>query len=134
MTVHENKNSENILEVIDLKVHFKTPEGIVRAVNGISFALGRQETLAIVGESGCGKSVTAQAIIGLLKSPPAIISGEIKFKSTSLDSQKVVNSVRGKNITMIFQEPMSSFDPLYTIGHQIAEVVEKHLGIKKKRL
>jgi len=132
MTVHENKNSENILEVIDLKVHFKTPEGIVRAVNGISFALGRQETLTIVGESGCGKSVTAQAIIGLLKSPPAIISGEIKFKSTPLDSQKVVNSVRGKNITMIFQEPMSSFDPLYTIGHQIAEVVEKHLGIKKK--
>ncbi|MGQ9856273.1 MAG: ABC transporter ATP-binding protein [Fervidobacterium sp.] len=132
MTVHENNNPENILEVRDLKVHFKTPEGIVRAVNGISFALGRQETLAIVGESGCGKSVTAQAIMGLLKSPPAIISGEIKFKSTRLDSPKVVSSVRGKNITIIFQEPMSSFDPLYTIGYQIAEVVEKHLGIKKK--
>ncbi|SDG96650.1 oligopeptide transport system ATP-binding protein [Fervidobacterium changbaicum] len=123
---------ENVLEVENLKVHFRTPEGIVRAVNGISFTLKKQETLALVGESGCGKSVTAQAIMGLLKSPPAIISGEIKFRSKPITETMLISSIRGKNITMVFQEPMSSFDPLYTIGYQIAEVVEKHLGIKKK--
>ncbi|WP_448379368.1 ABC transporter ATP-binding protein [Fervidobacterium sp.] len=124
--------SENVLEVENLKVHFPTPDGIVMAVNGVSFALRKQETLAIVGESGCGKSVTAQAIMGLLKSPPAIISGDIKFKSKSLLDTKVIANIRGKYITMVFQEPMSSFDPLYAVGYQIAEVVEKHLGIKKR--
>lgn len=119
--------NKKIFEVSDLKVHFTTSEGIVRAVDGISFYLNEQETLAIVGESGCGKSVTAQTIMGLIKSPPAKITGTIKFRGEDILESNLVREYRGKKITMVFQEPMASFDPLYTIGYQMTEVIQKHM-------
>lgn len=119
----------SLLEVKDLKVYFNTLDGLVRAVDGVSFTLEEQETLAIVGESGCGKTVTALAILGLVKK--AILSGSIVYRGIELTklSEKEFEEIRGKKISMIFQEPMASFDPLYSIGEQMMEVAIKHLKI-----
>ncbi len=122
---------EEILTVSNLKVYFPTPEGLVKAVDDISFNVSSHETLAIVGESGCGKSVTALTIMGLIKSPPAIIDGSIKFHDIEILKTKEIEKIRGKKIAMIFQEPMASFDPLYTIGYQLTEVAIKHLNVSK---
>jgi peptide/nickel transport system ATP-binding protein len=128
-------NSGAILEVRDLRTQFNTLDGVVRAVDGVSFALDRGETLGIVGESGCGKSVTAMSILRLI--PPEtgrIASGSIKFEGEELTtlSEEAMKRLRGHRISMIFQEPMTSLNPVLTVGTQIAENVTRHLGVSKK--
>jgi peptide/nickel transport system ATP-binding protein len=128
-------NSAAILEVRDLHTQFDTLDGVVRAVDGVSFALDRGETLGIVGESGCGKSVTAMSILRLI--PPEtgrIASGSIRFEGEELTtlSEEAMKRLRGHRISMIFQEPMTSLNPVLTVGTQIAENVTRHLGISKR--
>jgi len=120
-----------LLDVKDLKTHFFNEDGITRAVDGLSFAVAPQETVGIVGESGCGKTVTALSILQLL--PPRlgrIIGGRILFEGTDLTklSEAQLRAVRGNRIGMIFQEPMTSLNPVLSIGHQIAEAVRIHKG------
>jgi oligopeptide/dipeptide ABC transporter ATP-binding protein len=125
----------NLLEVRDLKTHFKTEEGIVPSVNGVTFSLSKGETLAIVGESGCGKSVTSLSIMGLVSAPGEIVGGEIWLEGRNLltMSGKELRKMRGNEISMIFQEPMTSLNPVFTVGNQIAEVISLHQGLDKKR-
>ncbi|MBN9085390.1 MAG: ABC transporter ATP-binding protein [Reyranella sp.] len=128
-------NSGGILEVRDLHTQFNTLDGVVRAVDGVSFDLARGETLGIVGESGCGKSVTALSILRLI--PPEtgrIASGSIKFEGEELTTlgEEAMKRLRGHRISMIFQEPMTSLNPVLTVGTQIAENVTRHLGVSKK--
>jgi peptide/nickel transport system ATP-binding protein len=123
---------EPILDIADLKTWFFTRDGVVRAVDGVSFRVLPGETLAIVGESGCGKSVTALSILRLIPSPPGrIVSGTIRFAGRDLLglSGARMRAVRGNEISMIFQEPMTSLNPVLTIGHQIAEVLTLHQGL-----
>jgi oligopeptide/dipeptide ABC transporter ATP-binding protein len=125
----------NLLEVNDLRTEFHVMDGTVRAVDGISFAIKRGQTLGVVGESGCGKSVTALTIMRLLDMPPAkVSSGEVLFEGRDLLqlSPSDMRAVRGKEIAMIFQEPMTSLNPVYTVGNQIAEAVILHQGLSKK--
>ena len=121
--------SEPLLEVIDLHTHFHTEDGVVRAVDGVSYALQPGETLAVVGESGSGKSVTALSILRLIASPPGRIeSGRIVFRGRDLLalSESEMRDLRGRAISMIFQEPMTSLNPVHTCGEQVAEVVRLH--------
>ena len=124
-----------ILQIKDLRTFFDTRDGTVRAVNGVSLEVHAGETLCIVGESGCGKSVTAMTILGLLPKPPARIeSGEILFEGTDLlklDEQEM-RAIRGNDISMIFQEPMTSLNPVLTIGRQISEVISLHQGVSDR--
>jgi oligopeptide transport system ATP-binding protein len=123
-----------LLSVRNLHTHFFTDHGIVKAVNGISYDLHEGETLGIVGESGCGKSISAFSILGLIPNPPGkIVNGEILFEGTDLLqlSEKEMCSVRGNQIAMIFQEPMTSLNPVLTIGHQVMEPMELHQRIGK---
>ena len=118
-----------MLEVRDLRTHFFTDDGVVRAVDGVSFAVEPGETLAIVGESGSGKSVTSLSILRLIADPPGrIVSGSIHFKGKNLLElgQPAMRAIRGKEISMIFQEPMTSLNPVYTCGEQIIEAVVLH--------
>jgi len=122
----------NILEVRELATHFFTLDGVVRAVDGVSFDLARGETLGIVGESGCGKSVTALSILRLI--PPEtsrIVGGSVRFDGRDLAalSEAEMRAIRGHRIAMIFQEPMTSLNPVLTIGTQIAENVVRHTGV-----
>src|SRR4030095_15694842 len=113
-----------LLEVRDLKTHFFTREGVVQAVDGISFDVEKGKTLGIVGESGCGKSVTALSIMGLIPKPPAkIVEGYVLFEGRDLTqlSERQLEDVRGRQIAMIFQDPMTSLNPTLTIGTQITE-------------
>ncbi len=126
---------EPLLAVRSLKTYFYVFEGIARAVDDVSLHLNRREVLGIVGESGCGKSVTAQSIMRLIPDPPGkIVGGSILFDGQDLVrlSMKAMRSIRGKRIAMIFQEPMSSLNPVYTIGDQIAEMFTLHEGLSKK--
>ena len=129
-----------LIEVKDLKTYFHTEDHVVRAVDGVDFSIEPEKTLGIVGESGCGKSVTALAILGLIPSPPGKIeSGEILFHRngdvvdlTQLDPKgSVMRSIRGNEIAMIFQEPMTSLNPVYTIGNQIRENIIVHQHLKR---
>ena len=125
-------STASILEVRDLHTQFRTLDGIVRAVDGVSFDVARGETLGIVGESGCGKSVTAMSILRLI--PPEtgrIASGSIKFEGEELTtlSDEAMKRLRGHRISMIFQEPMTSLNPVLTVGTQIAENVVRHLNV-----
>ena len=125
-----------LLEVKGLKTQFNTRDGIVHAVNGISYSLEKGETLAIVGESGCGKSVEALSIMRLIPDPPGkIIEGEVLFEGRDLLklSENEVRDIRGSKIAMIFQDPMSSLNPVLTIGNQISEALELHLGMNKEQ-
>jgi peptide/nickel transport system ATP-binding protein/oligopeptide transport system ATP-binding protein len=125
---------DRLLKITDLKTYFYTFEGIVKAVNGVNLELKKGQTLGIVGESGCGKSVTALSIMRLIPDPPGkIVEGQILFEGNDLTklSEKEMRKVRGKKISMIFQEPMTSLDPMFTIGHGIMEVLKLHQGIKK---
>jgi peptide/nickel transport system ATP-binding protein len=125
-----------LLDVVDLRTHFRTREGVVRAVDGVSFSLEPGKTLGIVGESGCGKSVTALSIIGLIPRPPAeIIGGQVLFEGRDLTrlSEKRLEDVRGKEIAMIFQDPMTSLNPTLTIGTQITETIRRHFDVKKEQ-
>ena len=117
-----------LLAVDDLQTHFRTPEGVVRAVDGISFHVDAGETLAIVGESGCGKSVTAMSLLRLVPQPPGKIAGSIRFENRDLLrlSDRDMRRIRGKDISMIFQEPMTSLNPVLTIGRQLAETLRLH--------
>jgi peptide/nickel transport system ATP-binding protein len=119
-----------LLRVEGLRVAFDTPRGRALAVDGVDFALGRGETLCIVGESGCGKSVTALSIMGLVPSPPATVSGRIAFEGRDLVglSRRALADLRGDRLAMIFQEPMTSLNPAFTVGAQLAEVLVRHRG------
>jgi oligopeptide/dipeptide ABC transporter ATP-binding protein len=125
----------SLLEVKDLKTRFHTPEGTVYAVNGISFHVGEGETLAVVGESGCGKSVTMLSVLQLILVPPGeIAEGEALFRGIDLLklSESEMEHVRGREIAMIFQDPMTSLNPVLTIGRQICESLRTHLGMDQK--
>ena len=131
-----SSNPDPILEVRDLHTQFSTLDGVVRAVDGVSFDVARGETLGIVGESGCGKSVTAMSILRLI--PPEtgrVASGSIKFEGEELTtlSEEEMKRLRGHRISMIFQEPMTSLNPVLTVGTQIAENVVRHLGVSWKQ-
>jgi oligopeptide/dipeptide ABC transporter ATP-binding protein len=123
-----------LLEVEDLRVDFLSPDGIVRAVGGISYDVAQGETVAVVGESGCGKSVSALAILGLVPSPPGRIGGRIHFDGRDLLAlgEEQIRAVRGRQIAMVFQEPMTSLNPLLTIGTQLTEGMRRHLGIGRQ--
>ena len=123
--------SENgtLLRVSDLRTYFRTEDGLVKAVDGVSFRIGRKQTFALVGESGCGKSVTAFSILRLLQVPPAqIASGRVELEGRNLLdlSESRMRQVRGEKISMIFQEPMSSLNPVFTCGSQIVEAIRLH--------
>src|SRR5881394_2203644 len=123
-----------LLEVEDLRTHFFTRDGVVRAVDGVSFTIQPGETLALVGESGCGKSVTSLSILRLIASPPGrIVSGAIRFGGRDLLalSEPDMRKVRGNEISMIFQEPMTSLNPVLTVGSQIAEALVLHRGLAR---
>ena len=120
-----------LLTVDDLRVHFRTEEGSVRAVDGVSFDVRKGEVVAVVGESGCGKSVTAMSLLGLTRSPNAEITGQARMGDTELigASDDELRSVRGNRIAMIFQDPMSSLNPVYRVGDQIVEQIQAHRDI-----
>ncbi len=136
-----------LLDVIDLKTHFFTDDGIVRAVDGVSFQMKRGETLCIVGESGCGKTITARSILQILDYPGRIVDGQIFFHRlrhvNGTETREIIDlatlnprgpeirNVRGKDISMIFQEPMTSLSPIHTIGNQIIEAIRLHSRIPK---
>ena len=121
-----------LLAVENLKTHFYTSDGVVHAVDGVSYAVNAGETLAVVGESGCGKSVTALSILRLVPSPPGrIVAGAIRFQGTDLLtlSEAEMRAIRGNKISMIFQEPMTSLNPVLTVSRQIGETLRLHQGL-----
>ena len=124
-----------LLEVDQLQTHFGTPDGVVRAVEGLSFSIDAGETVAIVGESGCGKSVTSMSILRLINEPPGRIAGQIRFMGRNLLelSEAEMRHLRGNDISMIFQEPMTSLNPVLTVGRQIGETLRLHQGLSAKQ-
>jgi oligopeptide/dipeptide ABC transporter ATP-binding protein len=128
-------SGQPILEVDNLRTHFFTADGVVPAVNGVSYHVEAGETLGVVGESGCGKSVTALSILRLVASPPGrIVGGAIRFQGTDLLklTEREMERIRGNQISMIFQEPMTSLNPLQTAGHQISEAIALHQGLSHR--
>ncbi|MER3483730.1 MAG: dipeptide ABC transporter ATP-binding protein DppD, partial [Meiothermus sp.] len=133
-------DDKRLVEVSDLKVHFFTDDGVVKAVDGVSFHIDKGETLAVVGESGSGKSVTSLAMMRLIPNPPGkIVSGSMLFrgkdgkvKDLVKEDEASMRKIRGNDIAMIFQEPMTSLNPVYTVGDQIAEAIVLHQGKSKK--
>jgi oligopeptide/dipeptide ABC transporter ATP-binding protein len=125
--------AEPLLEVKDLKVHFPTDDGLVKAVDGISFKIERGETLGVVGESGSGKSVTFLTVLGLINRKSARVEGEIRFQGKNLLdlSTEELQEIRGSRISMIFQDPMTSLHPYYRVGEQIVEAIRTHQEISK---
>ena len=130
-----------LIQVIDLKINFHTEDVLVRAVDGVDFSIEPEKTLGVVGESGCGKTVTAFSIMGLIPSPPGeIASGKILYRKqgqtldlTKLDPKgPAMRAIRGKEIAMIFQEPMTALNPVYTIGNQITEAISTHASLSRK--
>ncbi|MEN8112747.1 MAG: ABC transporter ATP-binding protein [Actinomycetota bacterium] len=128
------------LEVENLNVEFRIEDGIVRAVNGLSYTLGEGETLAILGESGSGKSVSAQAVMGILDTPPGFVtSGSVKFRGVDLLEKNrngtldhVVPEVRGTRLAMVFQDALTALNPVFTVGWQLGEMLRKHRGYSRK--
>jgi peptide/nickel transport system ATP-binding protein len=123
-----------LLEIDNLQTHFRTPDGINRAVDGVSFHVEAGETLAVVGESGCGKSVTAMSVLRLIPEPPGKIAGSIRFDGRDLLklSEREMRNIRGNEISMIFQEPMTSLNPVLTVGRQIGETLRLHQDLDKR--
>jgi len=123
-----------LLDIDHLQVHFRTPTGINRAVDGVSFAIDQGQTLAVVGESGCGKSVTAMSILRLIPEPPGKIAGAIRFAGRNLlaASERDMRRIRGNDISMVFQEPMTSLNPVLTVGRQIGETLRLHQGLGRR--
>ncbi len=132
-TPQPNGNNK-LLEVRDLKTYFFTSDGTVPAVDGVSFQVSEGETLALVGESGCGKSVTALSVMRLIARPGRVIEGEIIFEGRDLLKLPLQDmyTIRGNNISMIFQEPMTSLNPVFTVGDQISEAISVHQGVDKE--
>jgi oligopeptide transport system ATP-binding protein len=127
---------DSILDVQGLETTFKTPDGVVHAVNGVSFGIAEGETLGVVGESGCGKSVTMLSVMGLIPSPPGKVrAGKAIFAGQDLlkMSKEELRHIRGAQISMIFQDPMTSLNPVLTIGRQLTEPLELHLGMTKEQ-
>ncbi|MFY0545127.1 ABC transporter ATP-binding protein [Brevibacillus sp. H7] len=127
--------SQPVLEIKNLQTHFFTDRGQIPAVDGVTISVRKGEVLGIVGESGCGKSVTSLSVMRLVPNPPGkIVGGSIKFKGEDLvtSSEKRMRQIRGNEIAMIFQEPMTSLNPVYTIGNQIAEAIRLHTKADKK--
>ena len=127
---------DSLLDVQGLETTFKTPEGVVHAVNGVSFGLKEGETLGVVGESGCGKSVTMLSILGLIATPPGKVeAGKAEFFGQDLlkMSKDEIRAVRGAQIGMVFQDPMTSLNPVLTVGRQLQEPLMLHLGMTKKQ-
>src|ERR1700704_3675280 len=126
--------SQPVLQVKNLRTQFFTDDGVVQAVDGVSFDLDPGETLGIVGESGCGKSVTALSILRLVQEPGRIVGGQILFRGSDIVemSEKEVREIRGKDIAMIFQDPLSSLNPVLTVGFQIEEAIEAHRKVPAK--
>ncbi|HNK64152.1 MAG TPA: ATP-binding cassette domain-containing protein, partial [Anaerolineales bacterium] len=125
---------QTLLEVKDLRTRFHTPEGIIHAVNGISFQIREGETVAVVGESGCGKSVSMMSLLKLIPQPPGeIYSGTAFYHGEDIlvKSEQEMEDVRGKEIAMIFQDPMTSLNPVLTIGRQLTEALREHLGMNQ---
>ncbi|MEN0072835.1 MAG: ABC transporter ATP-binding protein [Paracraurococcus sp.] len=124
-----------LLEVENLQTHFRTPDGINRAVDGVTFHVNAGETVAIVGESGCGKSVTSMSILRLIPEPPGKIAGAIRFQGRDLLtlSDREMRAIRGNEISMIFQEPMTSLNPVLTVGRQIGETLRLHQGLSARQ-
>jgi peptide/nickel transport system ATP-binding protein/oligopeptide transport system ATP-binding protein len=120
--------SEELLAVSDLRVRFATEDGIVRAVDGVSFDLAAGDVLAIVGESGCGKSVTSQTMMGLTRSPNARIEGSVQYRGEELltADDATLRRIRGEELSMIFQDPISALNPVYRVGDQIVEAIQAH--------
>jgi peptide/nickel transport system ATP-binding protein len=126
---------EPLLNIRGLKTHFATDDGMVQAVDGVDISIGRGETVGVVGESGCGKTVTALSVLKLIAMPPGrIVAGEIRWQGRDLVplGAKEMDRIRAKDIAMVFQEPMTSLNPVYTIGEQIAEVLRKHEDLGRK--
>jgi oligopeptide transport system ATP-binding protein len=126
----------DILKVQDLETQFFTREGVVHAVNGVSFHLNEGETLGVVGESGCGKSVTMMSMMRLIPSPPGkVVNGTAQYQDKDLlkMSDEEIRHIRGSQISMIFQDPMTSFNPVLTIGRQISEPLETHMAMNKQQ-
>ena len=129
-----NGNAAPLLEIRGLKTQFATDDGMVRAVDGVDLAIGRGETVGVVGESGCGKTVTAMSVLKLIAMPPGrIVEGRILWRGRDLVPlpADAMDEVRAKEIAMVFQEPMTSLNPVYTVGEQIAEVVRRHEGLSR---
>ncbi len=127
--------TEHLLEIKGLKTHFSTDDGMVHAVDGVDLYIDRGETLGVVGESGCGKSVTAMTVMKLLAMPPArIVAGQVLWQGRDLIPMSAVQmeTIRAKEIAMVFQEPMTSLNPVYTVGEQVAEVVRVHEDISRR--
>lgn len=133
---NEIGEEKRILEVNNLKTYFYTEEGVVKAVDGLSFDMYENETLGLVGETGCGKSVTALSILRLVRAPGKIIDGRVTFKDINLIEldEKTMRGYRGKEITMIFQDPLNSLNPVFTCGHQIGEVFLLHQKEEMKQI
>lgn len=130
-------SDEPLLIVEDLKVYFDTDQGVAKAVDGISYQVGEGETVCLVGESGCGKTVSALSILGLLPQPPAkVAGGTVTFKGKKLLdlSEEDLQQIRGREISMVFQEPMTSLNPVFTIGHQIEEVLTTHEQVSSNQV
>jgi peptide/nickel transport system ATP-binding protein len=126
---------EPLLEIRGLKTHFQTDDGMVRAVDGVDLTIGRGETLGVVGESGCGKTVTAMTVLKLIAMPPGkIVEGRILWKGRDLVplGPDEMRRIRSREIAIVFQEPMTSLNPVYTVGEQIAEVVRLHQGLNRR--
>ncbi|ANC17459.1 peptide ABC transporter ATP-binding protein [Bacillus cereus] len=125
--------SKAVVELKDLQTHFQTDEGTVKAVNHVSFAVREGETVCVVGESGCGKSVTALSIMGLIAESGSVVGGDILYEGKSLlgMKEKELRSLRGNDIAMIFQEPMTSLNPVFTVGEQIVETLREHELLSK---
>ncbi len=130
-----NGGGSRLLEIDGLKVHFRTDDGWVRAVDGVDIGIGRGETVCVVGESGCGKTVTAMTVMKLIAMPPGkIVAGEIRWQGRDLvplDAEGM-RAIRAKEIGIVFQEPMTSLNPVYTVGEQIAESLRLHEGLSKR--
>ncbi|MBR0647237.1 ABC transporter ATP-binding protein [Plastoroseomonas hellenica] len=125
---------EPLLVVENLQTHFRTPDGVNRAVDGISFHVDAGETIAVVGESGCGKSVTAMSMLRLIPEPPGKIAGSIRFQGRDLltMTDREMRAIRGNDISMIFQEPMTSLNPVLNVGRQIGETLRLHQGLSAR--
>jgi len=126
---------EKLLEIRGLKTHFASDDGMVQAVDGVDLTVAKGETLGVVGESGCGKTVTAMSILKLVPMPPGrIVAGQILWRGRDLVPlpPEAMNGIRAKEIAIVFQEPMTSLNPVYTVGEQIAEVVRRHEGLGRR--